>query len=74
MIGIVETGRYIEAGSFRVFLGLSRDTMENFFAYTVNPIIHIYALCAAAAASFLANRRLNRREVLALRKLARGKN
>lgn len=67
MIGIVETGRYIEAASFSVFLGLSRDTMENFFANTVNPIDHIYAFCAAGIASFLASRRLNRREVLALR-------
>ena len=69
MIGIVETGRYIEAESFRVFLGLSRDTMENFFANTINPIDHIYAFCAAGVAAFLANRRLNRREVLAVRTL-----
>ena len=69
MIGIVETGRYIEAGSFSVFLGLSRDTMENFFANTINPIDHIYAFCAAGVASFLAKRRLRRREVLAVRKL-----
>ncbi len=71
MIGIVETGRYIEAASFRVLLGLSRDTMENFFANTVNPIDHIYAFCAAGVAAFLANRRLNRREVLAVRTLNR---
>ena len=74
MIGIVETGRYIEASSFMVLAGLSRDTMENFFAYTVSPIDHIYAFCAAAIAAFLANRRLNRREVLALRTLAKGRN
>ena len=74
MIGIVETGRYIEAKSFSVFLGLSRDTMENFFANTVNPIDHIYALCAAGVASFLAKRRLNRREVLAVRKLREEKH
>ena len=69
MIGIVETGRYIEAASFSVFLGLSRDTIENFFANTINPIAHIYGFCAAGIASFLANRRLNRREVLAIRTL-----
>jgi len=69
IIGIVETGRYIEAESFRVALGLSLDTMENFFANTINPIDHIYAFCAAGVAAFLANRRLNRREVLALRSL-----
>jgi len=68
MIGIIETGRYIEARSFSVFLGLSRDTMENFFANTVSPIDHIYAFCAAGVASFLAKRRLKRREVLAVRK------
>jgi len=67
MIGIVETGRYIEADPFSVFAGLSRDTMENFFANTVNPVDHIYAFCAAGVAAFLAKRRLNRREVVALR-------
>lgn len=69
MIGIVETGRYIEADSLSVFFGLSKDTMENFFANTVNAIDHIYAFCAASVAAFLANRRLNRHEVLALRTL-----
>jgi len=69
IIGIVETGRYIEAESWQVTLGLSRDTMENFFANTINPIDHIYAFCAAGVAAFLANRRLNRREVLALRSM-----
>lgn len=67
MIGIVETGRYIEAAPLRVFAGLSKDTMKNFFANTVTPIDHVYALCAAGVASFFAKRRLNRREVLALR-------
>ena len=67
MIGIIETGRYIEATSFRVFLGLSLDTMENFFSNTVNPIDHIYAFCAGGVSAFMANRRLNRREVLAVR-------
>ena len=67
LIGIVETGRYIEAGVFSVFAGLSKDTMEYFFANTVSPVDHIYALCAAGLASYLAKRRLNRREVLAIR-------
>ena len=67
LIGIVETGRYIEAGVFSVFAGLSKDTMEYFFANTVSPVDHIYALCAAGVASYLAKRRLNRREVLAIR-------
>lgn len=71
MIGIVETGRYIEARPVSVLAGLSRDTMENFFALTVSPIDHIYAFCAAGVASFLAKRRLNRREVLAIRTLNR---
>jgi len=69
IIGIVETGRYIEAESWRVTLGLSLDTMENFFSNTINPIDHIYAFCGAGVAAFLANRRLNRREVLALRSM-----
>ena len=43
MIGILETGRYIEAAPVRVFAGLSKDTMENFFANTVTPVDHIYA-------------------------------
>jgi hypothetical protein len=71
MIGIVETGRYIEAGVFSVFAGLSRDTMENFFANTVSPVDHIYALCAAGLAAYLAKRRLNRREVLAIRTISK---
>ncbi len=71
MIGIVETGRYIEVGPFRVFAGLSRDTMENFFANTVSPVDHIYAFCAAGVASYLAKRRLNRREVHAIRTMGK---
>ena len=71
MIGIVETGRYIDAGPFSVFAGLSRDTMENFFANTVNTIDHSYAFCAAGVAAFLANRRLSRREVLAIRTIGK---
>ena len=73
MIGIVETGRYIEAGPVSVFAGLSIDTMENFFANTVNPIDHTYAFCAAGIASFLGKRRLNRREVLANRSMDKEK-
>ena len=69
MIGIVETGRYIEARPFSVLAGLSMDTMKNFFAITISPIDHIYAFCAGGVASFLAKRRLNRREVLAIRTL-----
>ena len=74
MIGIVETGRYIEAGALSVLVGLSGDTMENFFANTVNPIDHIYALCAAGMAAFLAKRRVNRRQVLAIRTMEREEN
>jgi hypothetical protein len=71
MIGVLETGRYIEEPVIRVLGGLSRDTMENFFSNTINPVDHIYAFCAAGVAAFLANRRLNRREVLAVRTVAR---
>lgn len=67
MIGVFETGRYIEAAVPSVLAGLSLDTMENFFRNTINPIDHIYAFCAAGVAAFFANRRLNRREVLAVR-------
>ena len=74
MIGIVETGRYIEADPFSVLVGLSRDTMKNFFANTVSPVDHIYAFCAAGVASFLAKRRLNRREVVAIRLMNKEKN
>jgi len=70
MIGVVETGRYIEASPLRVFGGLSFETMRNFFSVTLSPIDHIYAFCAAGVAAFLANRRLNRREVLAVRTIA----
>ena len=74
IIGIVETGRYLDAGVFNVFAGLSKDTMENFFTITVSPVDHIYAFCAAGVASFLAKRRLNRREILAIRTLDSGKS
>lgn len=74
MIGIVETARYIEAGALSVLAGLSGDTMEYFFANTINPIVHIYALCAAGIAAFLAKRQLNRRQVLAIRTMEGGEN
>jgi hypothetical protein len=74
IIGIVETGRYLDAGVFNVFAGLSKDTMENFFTITVSPVDHIYAFCAAGVASFLAKRRLNRREILAIRTMESEKN
>ncbi len=70
MIGVLETGRYIEESALRVFGGLSLDTMETFFSNTINPIDHIYAVCAAGVAAFFANRRLNRREVLAVRTMS----
>ena len=67
MIGVLETGRYIEAQPMQVIAGLSLDTMNYFFKNTINPIDHIYAICSVAVAAFFAKRRLNRREVLALR-------
>ena len=67
LIGVLETGRYIEAEPIRVLGGLSADTMRNFFRNTIGPIDHIYAFCAAGVAAFFANRRLKRHEVLGLR-------
>jgi hypothetical protein len=67
MIGVLETGRYIEATPLSVVGGLSIDTMKNFFHITISPIDHIYAFCASGVAAFLANRRLRRHEVLGLR-------
>jgi len=67
MIGVLETGRYIEANPFRVLAGLSADTMRNFFRNTIGPIDHIYAFSACGVAAFFANRRLKRHEVLGLR-------
>ena len=67
LIGILETGRYIEASAGEVLRGLSGDTMRNFFRNTVNPIDHIYAFAACGVAAFFANRRLKRHEVLGLR-------
>lgn len=69
MIGIFETGRYIEAAPVRVFGGLSMDTMRNFFRNSIGPIDHIYAFCAAGLAAFFANRRLKRHELMGLRML-----
>jgi len=73
-IGIMETGRYIDAGPMQVVRGLSMDTMRNFFGNTVNPIDHIYAFSACGVAAFFANRRLKRNEVLGLRTLQREKH
>jgi hypothetical protein len=42
--------------------------LRSFFVNTVSGIDVIYALCAVAVATFYAKRRLNRHEVLALRK------
>lgn len=67
MIGVLETGRYIEANPLRVLAGLSADTMRNFFRNTIGPIDHIYAFSACGVAAFFANRRLKRHEVLGLR-------
>lgn len=67
MIGVLETGRYIEADPLRVLAGLSADTMRNFFRNTIGPIDHIYAFSACGVAAFFANRRLKRHEVLGLR-------
>jgi len=67
MIGILETGRYIDEAPVRVLGGLSSDTFRNFFANTISPVDHIYAFSAGAVAAFFANRRLKRHEVLGLR-------
>ena len=67
MIGVLETGRYIEARPAEVLGGLSFDTLRSFFRNTINPIDHIYAFSACGVAAFFANRRLKRHEVLGLR-------
>lgn len=74
MIGVLETGRYIEAQPMEVITGLSLDTMKNFFKNTINPVDHIYAFCSVGVAAFFAKRRLNRREVLALRTIEKAEN
>lgn len=71
MIGVLETGRYIEAETISVLAGLSGDTMRNFFRNTISPIDHIYAFSACGVAAFFANRRLKRHEVLGLRTMDR---
>ena len=67
MIGVFETGRYIEEEPMRVMGGLSADTLRNFFRNTISPVDHIYAFSACGVAAFFANRRLKRHEVLGLR-------
>jgi len=67
MIGVLETGRYIEEAPIRVVGGLSVDTIRYFFKNTISPVDHIYAFCACGIAAFFANRRLKRHEVLGLR-------
>ena len=73
MIGVVETGRYIEEPPIRVMGGLSADTMRNFFRNTISPVDHIYAFSACGVAAFFANRRLKRHEVLGLRMAERSR-
>jgi hypothetical protein len=67
MIGIFETGRYIEEQPLRIMGGLSAETMQNFFRNTISPVDHIYAFSSCGVAAFFANRRLKRHEVLGLR-------
>ena len=67
IIGVLETGRYIDASAGEVLRGLSGDTMRNFFRNSVSPVDHIYACSACGGAAFFANRRLKRNEVLGLR-------
>lgn len=74
MIGVLETGRYIEAETMSVLGGLSADTLRNFFRNTVGPVDHIYAFSACGVAAFFANRRLKRHEVLGLRTMDRGQS
>jgi len=74
MIGVLETGRYIEARPLQVIAGLSMDTMRYFFRNTISAIDHIYAFCSAGVAAFFSIRRLNRREVLALRAIKKARN
>jgi hypothetical protein len=73
MIGVFETGRYIEEQPIRVMGGLSADTMRNFFRNTISPVDHIYAFSACGVAAFFANRRLKRHEVLGLRMAERNR-
>jgi hypothetical protein len=74
MIGVLETGRYIEAQPLQVIAGLSMDTMRYFFRNTISVIDHIYAFCSAGVAAFFSIRRLNRREILALRAKKKARN
>jgi len=74
MIGVLETGRYIEAEPISVVGGLSSDTFRSFFRNTISPVDHIYAFSACGVAAFFANRRLKRHEVLGLRLLDRSKS
>jgi hypothetical protein len=71
LIGVFETGRYIEATPVEVLRGLSSDTLRNFFRNTINPVDHIYAFSGCGVAAFFANRRLKRHEVLGLRNFER---
>ena len=70
MIGVLETGRYIDAAPVSVVGGLSADTIKYFFRNTITPVDHIYAFCSCGVAAFFANRRLKRHEVLGLRTMA----
>mgnify|MGYP001266594526 CR=1 FL=1 len=72
IISILETAIYIDADFFEVLIGISTDTIKNFFRFTLSPIDHIYALVSAALAAFFSNRRLNRQEFFSLRTIEFG--
>jgi hypothetical protein len=74
MIGVLDTGRYIDAEPISVVGGLSSDTFRSFFRNTISPVDHIYAFSACGVAAFFANRRLKRHEVVGLRILDRSKS
>ena len=56
-------------GTLNVIFNMSEWTIDLYLAEVVSPVDHIYALCAAAVAAFMATRRLTRAEEYAIRTL-----
>lgn len=67
LVAIPATTSALDASWWEVVRGLTWWSLRTFFDEVITVVDHIYAFCAAAVAVFYAKRRLNRREVFALR-------
>lgn len=67
LVSLVTTGTVLEQNALRVLRGLTLWSWQTWYAEVLTPVDLVYALAAAAVAAFYSRRRLDRREVFALR-------